>query len=242
MKNAARTLIATVALSILGVSVPQTATEAAVETVPVTVAPAPVAAPPPPPTPVIETEVEVTEEPQPDAPGIYGATDTHAGEIQAAIDRYNDAGLTLPALRIYVHADTDGCAGHPGIFNLDYSGDRLDLCTTDGFILLHELAHAWEHHTMDDTTRQAFLDHTGLDVWTHADAEWNKRGIEMAANAVAWGLLDTDLTAQDAAGFQEQLHRFEMLTGTDSPRLPHTHTHDHNHDHDHDHDDDIAAH
>ena len=218
MKNATRTLTATIAALILGVSIPlvtqdedHTVLPAPAASIDIETAEtvAEVA------TETDVTPVEVTE----DAPGIYGADETFTAEIEQAMARYNDSGLTLPTeLRIYVHDDRTGCQGHPGLFNQDYSGTRIDMCTTDGFILLHELAHAWEHHTMDDRTRQAFLDHTGLTVWNHADAEWAERGIELAANAIAWGLLDETLTDGEAAEYTEQLDRFEMLTGQASPR------------------------
>ncbi len=222
MKNATRTLIATAAAAIIGVTIPQVTTVEAQAALPT-------------PAATVDTEIAeaVTEvatethdheivapiEVTTDAPGIYGASEETEEAIEQAIARFNTEGLTLPTdLRIYVHDTRDECQGHPGLFNQDYSGTRIDLCTTDGFIVLHELAHAWEHHSMDDTTRQAFLDHTGLEVWNHADADWTERGIELAANAIAWGLLDETLTDGEATEYSEQLDRFELLTGQASPR------------------------
>ena len=76
---------------------------------------------------------------------------------------------------------------------------------------------------MSDNTRQAFLDHTGL-VWYDPDVNWRNRGNEVAANTIAWGLRETPLTATDIGNYSELLHRFELLTGVPSPRLPSTHS------------------
>ena len=152
-----------------------------------------------------------------DPPGIYGADPEFTSIIESAIDRFNGVGLTLPELRIYFHSDPSGCPGACAVFNLDGSGTRVDLCTQVTYTLLHELAHAWEHHTMSDTTRQAYLEHTGLATWADPDADWADRGIESAATTIAWGLLDIPIT--NPAAFVDELGRFELLTGIASPRI-----------------------
>ena len=165
------------------------------------------------------TEAEATE----DAPGIYGVTAEEQDTVRRALARYTDSGLELPELRIYVHDDTAGCQGHVGLFNQDYSGNRIDLCTTlakpgGRFVVLHELAHAYDHHSMSAATRVAYLDRAGLEVWNDADVERTERGIEMAANNIAWGLADTPLSADQAGRYTDQLELFHTLTGIDSPR------------------------
>ena len=151
-----------------------------------------------------------------DPPGIYGADPEFAAVIESAIDRFDGVGLTLPDLRIYYHSDPSGCPGACALFNLDGSGTRVDLCTQVTYTLLHELAHAWEHHTMSDATRQAYLEHTGLPTWADPDVDWDDRGIESAATTIAWGLLETPIT--NPAAFVDELSRFELLTGIASPR------------------------
>lgn len=190
-----RLLAATVAVTILGATIPQGA-----------------ALTPGPPT-------ASASEPLEDAPVINGADPELTAVIEAAIERFNTAGLTLPALHVYVHPTRDGCRGAAGLFGRDESWDRIDLCTRVKWTILHELAHAWEHHTMSDATRRAFLDHTGLEAWHgYGDLDWEDRGIEAAAQAIAWGLLDTAIA--NPAAFGQQLHQFELLTGISSPRLP----------------------
>ncbi len=151
-----------------------------------------------------------------DPPGIYGADPDFTAVIESAIDRFDSVGLTLPDLRIYYHSDPAGCPGATAQFNQDGSGTRVDLCTQVAYTLLHELAHAWEYHTMSDATRQAYLDHTGLLSWADPEVDWEDRGIECAANTVAWGLLETPIT--NPAAFVDELHSFELLTGITSPR------------------------
>ena len=151
-----------------------------------------------------------------DPPGIYGAEPDFAAVIQSAINRFDSVGLKLPELRIYYHSDPSGCPGASALFNLDGSGTRVDLCTRVTYTLLHELAHAWEYHTMSDATRQAYLDYTGLATWADPEIEWADRGIESAATTIAWGLLEIPIT--NPAAFVDELHRFELLTGIASPR------------------------
>jgi hypothetical protein len=153
-----------------------------------------------------------------DAPGVYGADPAAEARIEWAMTRFADAGLALPVLRVYVHPTMDGCQGNAGLYSHDGTHGRVDLCTPSTWALLHELAHAWEHHSMTDTTRHAFLERTGLGTWADPGAAWVERGTEAAAQTVAWGLLDIPLTNPDR--FTEELHLFELLTGTPTPRLP----------------------
>ena len=178
------------------------------------------------PIPAVAASVEIAapeyvDEPELDAPGIYGATQEQRRVIEKAIARYAEAALPLPDLRIYVHQDREPCHGYLALFNKDYSGHRIDLCEDGSLIVLHELAHAWEHHHVSDATRAAFLEQIGRTVWNHKDTLHEERGIEAAARIVAWGLKDDALTAGQAAEYREQLDRYHNLTGSYSPRYPH---------------------
>ena len=68
-----------------------------------------------------------------------------------------------------------------------------------------------------DTSRQKFLEHTGIESWNHNDTDWEDRGIEVVAQVIAWGLLETPITNTER--FTEQLRQFELLTGIATPRL-----------------------
>ena len=97
MKHATHTLIVSVAATILGVPVLQGSTDARSA-----------------PEPVISTVVAASE-PDLDPPGIYGADPDVVAAFEAAIDRYNTSGLTLPPLRIYVHTTRDSCSENAAV-------------------------------------------------------------------------------------------------------------------------------
>ncbi len=207
MKHATHTLIVSVAATILGVPVLQGSTDARSA-----------------PEPVVSTVVAASE-PDLDPPGIYGADRDVVAAFEAAIDRYNTSGLTLPPLRIYVHTTRDSCSGYVGVFNHYNDPYRIDMCAGTGYqiFILHELAHAWAYHTISDDTRQAFLNRTGL-VWNHPDVKWPQRGTEVLAKTIAWGLRSEPLTVAEADDFADRLEQFQLLTGVASPRLPSTQT------------------
>jgi hypothetical protein len=152
------------------------------------------------------------------APGIYGADHQFEIEIEDAMDRFEAAGLELPPLRIFAHADKRGCEGHLGIYGQYGQRDRIDLCTHVEFYILHELGHAWEQHNVTDDVRAAILEETGLTVWHDRDLPWLDSGAEIAANTIAFGLLDLPMDEAETAAFTPQLERFRLLTGANSPR------------------------
>jgi hypothetical protein len=81
---------------------------------------------------------------------------------------------------------------------------------------LHELAHVWMYDHLDDEGRRAFLDRVGLDAWRDADTFWPERGVEVAAETMAWGLAGAEMAEYlitpppDCAELTE---RYVMLTG-----------------------------
>ena len=166
------------------------------------------------PTAIVEAEAIV------DPRGIYGSDAELTEIIEYAIERFDEVGLDLPELRIYVHPAKDGCGGATCRYGQHGELDRIDLCSQAKFpyTMLHELAHAWEKHNVPDEVRQDFLAETGL-VWYNAQVPWKERGIEAAAEAIAWGLYEKPLTAEQAAGHAERLRHFELLTGIQSPRV-----------------------
>jgi hypothetical protein len=70
---------------------------------------------------------------------------------------------------------------------------------------------------MSDATRQAYLNDAGLTSWASPDVDWADRGVERAAWALAWGLLEIPIT--NPAAFVDELRSFELLTGITSPRV-----------------------
>lgn len=153
--------------------------------------------------------------------GIYGADDAMEREILDAIDRFALAGLVLPKLRIYVHESHGPCKGHLGLFAKGGDEQRIDLCERYPDVITHELAHAWEHDHLDDDTRKAFLEWTGLTAWNDKDVPHPARGVERMAYLVSWALEDQQIQAISLGHYADDLDLYEFLTGSPSPRIAH---------------------
>ena len=83
---------------------------------------------------------------------------------------------------------------------------------------LHELAHVWMYDHLDDIDRLVFLRRVGLDTWRDADVFWPERGVEVAAETIAWGLAGdgrAEYLVEPAPGCPELAARYELLTGTE---------------------------
>ncbi len=159
-----------------------------------------------------------------DAPGVYGAGAALEARIQATIEGFAAVGLELPPVRIYVHPSDEACRGWAGLFNEDGSGTRVDLCHE--IVLIHELAHVWEHHHLDDEHRQRLMEHVGAEVWANASTPHHERGIEIVANVIADGVRGAPISARLTDVYAEHLELFELVTGMPSPRLVEYSAHD----------------
>jgi hypothetical protein len=149
---------------------------------------------------------------------VVGGTADAQGTVWAAIARFDEVGLDLPDLEVRIHRNTDGCDGRQGLFRAAGDGGVVDLCFDREFLALHELAHAWEHFALDDAARDEFVLTMGFESWRSRATPWSHRGIERAADAIAYGLLDVPLGEDDAR--VRVLAQFELLTGVRTPRLP----------------------
>lgn len=109
-----------------------------------------------------------------------------------AVGRFEEAGLALPDLRIvFPGRDLSLCDGAPATALTSQRPIEIRMCWNDKFMLLHELAHAWDAHNLTKNCRKRFMAlRTDVDGWTGAAIPWDRRGIEHAANVIAWGLLE----------------------------------------------------
>ena len=161
----------------------------------------------------------ISERPQRPLMVIGGTTEDH-NRLEEATGLFKTEGLHLPALIVEFSDTTDACLGNAGIYlaasrHEALSTDMIAICGRIRLDLVHELAHAWEHHNVTDDTRQAFLDRWGLESWRDRNVDWHERGIEKAANTVAFGLVVD--WATDDANILRFVCGYELLTGQGIP-------------------------
>ena len=145
------------------------------------------------------------------------ATTKQANLVTEAIAQFNAAGLELPALQIEFYDGVDGCRGHAGLFvpasrNPEALVDRIAICSDHKLIVLHELAHAWMYHDLDDDTRAAFVEHWGLNSWSDSSGPYADRGVERAAQTIAFTVNQIEATDNEAV--VRYICGYELLTGS----------------------------
>lgn len=109
-----------------------------------------------------------------------------------ALERFTRAGLHLPSVIIeFAGSDLSGCGGTPGRTYFGEIRPRVKICWNDRFILLHELGHVWETFNVSESQHEPFMaTRQGVESWADDEVAWDSRGIEHAANVIAWGLLE----------------------------------------------------
>lgn len=154
------------------------------------------------------------------------ATELEAAVVEWALGRYEAAGLDLPAMTVEFAGDDD-CDGNTAVAIHGGELPQLRICAGDAAevvlqrTLLHEMAHIWAAHTLDETTKASFLSVRGLDAWSGPGVAWQDSGSEQAAEVVTWALMDRELVMlllpdHDPAGL---LAGYRVLTGAAPPRM-----------------------
>jgi hypothetical protein len=161
---------------------------------------------------------------RPAGPAAPLVTTVAGGDAQArsavawALERYETAGLqALPPVEIHLHLSDAGCGGELGY----YRAGRIDLCTAAASepyaqkFALHELAHAWTAAHLDANTQARFLELRGIARWNGPGDAWKERGIEQAAEIIAWGLGEGEIQPllPESATTDELVAAFVLLTG-----------------------------
>ncbi|MGI9606065.1 MAG: hypothetical protein ACR2P0_08005 [Acidimicrobiales bacterium] len=164
-------------------------------------------------------DVESSPLPPAETFGTHGADAELERIIEDVTDMYEAAGLGLPPLNIHVHPNTDACNGAPGLYSKGGDPHRVDLCIPSRALVVHELAHAWEYHNVDDETRAAFMAETGASEWNSYELPHPARGVEQFAHAIEWGLKPDAIQPMLMAHFGDKLDLFELATGMPSPRV-----------------------
>jgi hypothetical protein len=138
--------------------------------------------------------------------------------VAAALELFAHAGLELPPIDVYLHSNDEGCSENLGLYRPGSGVDRIDVCSNRLFITLHEFAHAWENRSATDDVRQELLDGIGLESWTGGDVNYRKRGIEAAANLMAWGLIAPSAAESGLPPDTDRLELFVSFTGVEPLR------------------------
>ncbi len=154
-------------------------------------------------------------------PGI--ATPGYEGLIQWAIGVYAEAGLDLGGVTIGVYDDTSVCGADRRGY---YRDQTVVVCAVHPRpnvqeawrrqTLLHELAHAWMDLGLDLERRKQFTERREAATWMSRDHPWHERGVEHAAETIAWGVADqpyyphVSLVDRTCASLRRD---FELLTG-----------------------------
>jgi hypothetical protein len=163
---------------------------------------------------------------------ISGGTDT-LQVVDWVVGRFTTAGLHLPPTDVRVHESKTPCDGHLGLTRDTDDRVTLELCTAgqgrgvvDRLILVHELAHTWIAHNVDDKTQQDFMELHGLTDWWDATEDWQRQGVEYAAETIAWAVFDEGVRLIGEVDDDEERLRagFQLLTGISLPVGPHDHS------------------
>jgi len=150
---------------------------------------------------------------------ITGASPYELATVERVFERFETAGLRLPAISVSYHDTADGCHGYLGHYAA--AGSQLDMCNwgqshiAPENTLLHELAHAWSFEFLSEDARAAFVARRGLGNWDDRDVNWWLRGQEQAAEIVAWGLMDEPFRSAyvNSERCTDLATAFELLTG-----------------------------
>jgi hypothetical protein len=166
---------------------------------------------------------------------VYNGTPELERLLAWAFDRFTIAGLEAPRLASVTFLDglTDVCHRKRGLT----VGDDVLLCfqkacstpecnswwTWPRATVLHELAHVWMAQTMPEGTPARFVRAADLPTWASTKQPWGQRGTELAAETIAWALMDQpyrinpDLEERSCA---ELAHLFQILTGINADPVP----------------------
>jgi hypothetical protein len=135
-----------------------------------------------------------------------------------AIQRYDGAGLEIPPVEIHLHQDLAECNGNRGISSC--GSQRIDVCVNERNVVLHEIAHAWNHENLSETQRSEYVLAGGFGSWDDPETPWFDRGSEDAADTIAWALLEEPIKMVSHDGpIARRDAAYSLLTGGHAPRV-----------------------
>lgn len=154
--------------------------------------------------------------------------------VEWGVARFEGAGLGAPDIAsvTFLEAQTT-CYNLGGTAQSSDRGAKITLCRTIDDVcvdeecatwgarhrqlLLHEFAHPWLAERTDDAVRSEFLDLVELPRWWDRADPWEQRGVERAADAIAYGLMGdpVEIDPEFGATCEERIAGFRVLTGVE---------------------------
>jgi hypothetical protein len=141
---------------------------------------------------------------------VRNGTPTLVNLFQWGLDRFVEIDLPLPRADAVTFEPSRSCEGLSGRLLDDGTTRNLYVCMYDSDVctgastcvepgtaaqiaVLHELAHAWILDHVDHDTVDGILAISGRTAWDDPEVPWTERGVEYAADVIAWGLIDETL-------------------------------------------------
>jgi hypothetical protein len=163
---------------------------------------------------------------------IHNGTTSLEELLTWGLRRFGAAGLVEPRVDSVTFEPTRVCDGVFGRV-IDADGARdLFLCIDGNDLcedpepcgvpalnirvgILHELGHAWMLDYADEEIRSRLLELSGREVWSDPGTAWTDRGVEYAAEVLAWGLADEPVRLVQLGDppCEELTAAFQLLTG-----------------------------
>lgn len=147
---------------------------------------------------------------------VSGGSKADIGKVAEALHRFSAEGLRLPDLHLRFFDDKSHCDGHFGLFQPGFSPWRIVICSSESFVIPHELAHAWEAANLTDRHRRGYLAERGLSTWNDPEVDRTQRGIEDVAFVIQQNLTATEVPITSPI-WRERIVAYTLLTGQVSP-------------------------
>lgn len=159
-----------------------------------------------------ETSIPLEAQPADNPITLIGHTPEQSAAVDELLGRFADAGLDLPPITIAFWSSRDHCGGHGGLHR--GLGD-IEVCLPSSWMIAHEMAHAWDVHNLSDPEREAYRRLWEAPTWASSEFEWHERAMELAANTIAFAMLNDD--PEPYKQIRSFLCTYEALTGLSLP-------------------------
>jgi hypothetical protein len=108
--------------------------------------------------------------------------------LSFALGRFERQGLDLSDVRVEFRASPLHCNGKTGYYTIETG--VVTMCSRDEKTLFHELGHHWAYSNLSADDMYAFSHEMGVEEWNDPSRPWDQRGTELAAEIIAWALME----------------------------------------------------